>query len=62
MPHEILCTNCDEVLYWGFLVKSPKEIIKNLDGKCPKCTFKLSEDFSLEISPLKNITKEGGKH
>jgi phage pi2 protein 07 len=32
------------VLYEGDILKSPQDIIKKLDGRCPKCNRKL--DFS----------------
>ena len=37
MPQRILCKNCDEVLYEGDLLKSPQDVIKKFDGKCPEC-------------------------
>ena len=37
MPQRILCKECDEVLYEGDLLKSPQDLIKKFDGKCPAC-------------------------
>jgi RNase P subunit RPR2 len=37
MPQRMLCNKCKEVLYEGDLLKSPQDIIKKFDGKCPKC-------------------------
>ncbi len=37
MPQRILCKECGEVLYVGNLLKSPRDVIKQFEGKCPKC-------------------------
>ncbi|MCX6649256.1 MAG: hypothetical protein NTV61_07700 [Candidatus Bathyarchaeota archaeon] len=37
MPQKIVCKSCKEVLYEGELLKSPQDIIKKFEGKCPKC-------------------------
>jgi phage FluMu protein Com len=37
MPQKILCRKCNEVLYEGDLLKSPQDIIKKFEGKCPVC-------------------------
>ncbi len=42
MPERILCKECDEVLYEGDLLKSPHDVIKKYDEKCPKCGADLS--------------------
>lgn len=42
MPQRILCANCKEVLYDGELLKSPQDVIKKYEGRCPKCKKELS--------------------
>lgn len=42
MPQKILCRKCNEVLYEGDLLKSPQDIIKKFEGKCPACGNDLS--------------------
>jgi NAD-dependent SIR2 family protein deacetylase len=37
MPQRMLCNKCKEVLYEGDLLKSPQDIIKKFEGKCPRC-------------------------
>lgn len=44
MPQRVTCSECNNVLYEGDILKSPQDIIKKLDGRCPKCNRKL--DFS----------------
>jgi len=52
MPQRILCKNCDEVLYEGDLLKSPQDVIKKFDGKCPKCGKDLSfEPDAVSVKP-----------
>ena len=42
MPQRMLCSKCKEVLYEGDLLKSPQDIIKKFEGKCPKCSKDLA--------------------
>ena len=54
MPQRILCKNCDEVLYEGDLLKSPQDVIKKFDGKCPECGKELSfEPDAVSVKPSK---------
>ena len=46
MPQKIVCKSCKEILYEGDLLKSPQDIIKKYEGKCPKCKKDLK--FSTE--------------
>jgi len=41
LPQKIVCKSCKEVLYSGDLLKSPQDVIKKYEGKCPKCKKKL---------------------
>jgi RNase P subunit RPR2 len=51
MPIEIICHSCGAVLYSGFDLKSPKEVVRATDNKCKACGHELSiNDFSIEIS------------
>ncbi len=54
MPQRILCRKCDEVLYEGDLLKSPQDVIKKFDGKCPACGQDLSfEPDAVTVKPSK---------
>jgi len=37
VPQRILCSECGEVLCEGDLLKSPQDVIKKFEGKCPNC-------------------------
>jgi len=37
MPQKIVCSECGAVLYEGELLKSPQDIVKKFEGKCPGC-------------------------
>jgi hypothetical protein len=50
MPLEIVCGECGEVLYSGFDLKSPKDVIRTSETKCRSCGKKLSpSDFAIEV-------------
>ena len=53
MPQKIQCSTCKEVLYEGELLKSPQDIIKKFDGKCPKCkkALKFNSD-GVNVTPM----------
>ncbi|MCW4016677.1 MAG: hypothetical protein NWF06_09935 [Candidatus Bathyarchaeota archaeon] len=42
MPQQVICEKCGFVLYEGTELKPPDEIIQTHDGKCPKCSKKIS--------------------
>ena len=42
LPQSIRCDRCGSILYKGMELKSPFEIIELYQGKCPKCSRKLS--------------------
>jgi len=42
MPQQITCSECGYCLYEGELLRSPQDVIKKYDGKCPSCNKKLS--------------------
>jgi DNA-directed RNA polymerase subunit RPC12/RpoP len=44
MPQRILCAKCGEALYEGELLKSPQDIIKKYEGRCPSCGKELEFD------------------
>ena len=55
MPQRILCSQCGEVLYEGDLLKSPQDVIKKFEGKCPKCGKELSfETDGVQVKPSEN--------
>jgi DNA-directed RNA polymerase subunit RPC12/RpoP len=41
MPQRIVCSECSSLLYEGDILKSPQDIVKKFDGKCPNCGRKL---------------------
>ncbi|MBS7652179.1 MAG: hypothetical protein QXD04_02150 [Candidatus Bathyarchaeia archaeon] len=56
MPQQIICSDCGCVLYEGEVIKSPYEIIRKFNSRCPKCNRKLS--FSPEN--VKVVLWDGG--
>jgi transcription initiation factor IIE alpha subunit len=55
MPQRILCSKCGEVLYEGDLLKSPQDVIKKFEGKCPSCGKELSFDTdSVTVKPCED--------
>jgi RNase P subunit RPR2 len=46
LPQKIICSACKEVLYEGELLKSPQDVIKKFESKCPKCKKELK--FKME--------------
>lgn len=52
LPQRIICKECDEVLYEGDLLKSPQDIIKKFEGRCPKCGKDLGfNSESVKVKP-----------
>ena len=37
MPLKVTCSKCDHELYEGDILKSPEDIIRKYDGRCPEC-------------------------
>lgn len=55
MPQRILCSKCEEILYEGDLLKSPQDVIKKFEGKCPKCGKELCfETDGVQVKPCEN--------
>jgi hypothetical protein len=55
LPQRILCSKCQEVLYEGDLLKSPQDVIKKFEGKCPKCGKELCfETDGVQVKPCEN--------
>lgn len=44
MPQEIVCSGCGYVLFKGEILKSPQDIVRKYEGKCPKCSKTLNFD------------------
>jgi len=44
VPQRVVCKACGEVLYEGDLLRSPQDVIKKFEGKCPKCGNDLGFD------------------
>jgi Zn finger protein HypA/HybF involved in hydrogenase expression len=52
LPLTVTCAECNQILYEGNILKSPQDIIKKLDGRCPKCKRKLKADHNaISLSP-----------
>lgn len=52
MPQRVTCAECNNLLYEGDLLKSPQDIIKKYDGRCPSCNRKLNFDSNgVNITP-----------
>ena len=52
MPLRVMCSECAHVLYEGDILKSPQDIAKRYDGRCPACRKKLKTDIkSFSIYP-----------
>lgn len=51
LPLEIICRSCGEVLYSGFDLRSPKDVIRATGNKCKACGQRVSvSDFTVEVS------------
>ncbi|MCK4953094.1 hypothetical protein KAS14_04865 [Candidatus Bathyarchaeota archaeon] len=58
MPQRVACDSCGEVLYDGKNLKPPDEIILSHNGKCPKCSKKLSFVLiNVEVRPAEEVTR-----
>ena len=44
MPQKVTCAECNHMLYESNILKSPKDIIKMFEGRCPECNRELSFD------------------
>ena len=52
MPQMVTCAECNHMLYENNILKSPQDIIKKFDGRCPECNRKLSfEAKAISIGP-----------
>jgi hypothetical protein len=38
----VKCAKCDEVLYTGYDIVEPREVLEAVGGKCPRCGRTLS--------------------
>jgi len=52
MPQRVICSECAHVLYEGDILRSPKDIAKRYEGRCPSCGKILKASIeSLSIYP-----------
>ena len=52
MPQRVICSECAYVLYEGNILRSPQDIAKKYEGRCPSCRKILKFSFeSLSIYP-----------
>jgi len=59
MPQRVTCAECNHLLYEGDILKSPQDIIKKFDGRCPKCNRKLVfASAGISISPYTESTEK----
>ncbi len=42
MQQKVTCAECNYMLHEGNILKSPQDIVKKFDGRCPECNRKLS--------------------
>ncbi|MEM4312243.1 MAG: hypothetical protein QXX95_07635 [Nitrososphaerales archaeon] len=53
MPFEIICSKCGTVLYLGFDLKSPRDVLKATNNKCKGCGANLNYlDFKVEVTEI----------
>lgn len=65
MPQEIICSGCGYVLYEGEILRTPQDIIRKYEGKCPNCGKELdSEVMKIDITSSEEVkeTRRGGKN
>ncbi|MDH2899601.1 MAG: hypothetical protein PXY39_01385 [archaeon] len=54
MPLEVVCASCGAMLYSGFDLKSPKEVIRSNQNKCKSCGKTLSShDYTVDVGKSK---------
>ena len=52
MPQRVICSECAHVLYEGDILRSPQDIAKKYDGRCPSCEKILKASIeSISIYP-----------
>lgn len=62
MPQEIICSGCGKVLYNGGILKSPQDVIKKYEGKCPTCGKELNSGaMEIEITSSDAMKKSDKK-
>jgi hypothetical protein len=58
MPQKIFCQECGSVLYNGFELETPTEIIQRHNGICPQCKRRLDfETEKVKIIPYEEVAK-----
>ena len=59
MPQRIICANCGHNLYEGEILKSPQDVLKKYDGRCPNCSKKLAfTSNSVIVTPCEERSDE----
>lgn len=59
MPQKVVCSECNYLLYEGDILKSPQDIVKKYDGRCPGCNKKLGFNTnSVSIYPCEEPEKK----
>lgn len=54
LPEIIKCAKCGYVLYKSNDLIPPRDIVKKLNGKCPRCSSTLNQNpVSIEVKELK---------
>jgi hypothetical protein len=53
MPLIIICKECNEVLYQGDLLKSPQDVIKKFERRCPGCNVELPVKLDADAISVK---------
>jgi DNA-directed RNA polymerase subunit RPC12/RpoP len=58
LPQKVVCSECGHTLYEGDILKSPQDIVKKYDGRCPNCGKKLGFSMSgVDIYPCEEDEK-----
>lgn len=53
MAYELICSKCGHMIYSGFDLRSPNDILKPLGFTCRKCGAKLTPtNFKTEVMKL----------
>jgi predicted Zn-ribbon and HTH transcriptional regulator len=48
MPIEVVCSNCNSVIYAMVILKPIREVIK--DSRCPICKARILNEYKVEVS------------
>ena len=55
MPQRVTCSGCGYVLYEGFELKPPVDVIQKYNGHCPRCNKVLT--INVDSTEVKKVNK-----